>query len=80
MNKLGKMIKIARLNKGLTQTELATYMGYETPQFISNWERGLSGPPLESLRKICDFIGLKKQLVFKELLELYTKKLERALK
>jgi len=55
MEKIRKFrLKELREERGLTQPELAEQIGvnYRT---ISNWERGVSEPDLESLRKLCDF-------------------------
>lgn len=56
-NRLGKYLRQARIEKGLTQKDLSEIMGYTSPQFISNIERGLCSPPLDCLREIiknCD--------------------------
>ncbi len=42
----GKKIRKARIEKGLTQEELADKVGY-TKQTISNWENGKSTPGYE---------------------------------
>lgn len=36
----------------LSQSEVAKRMGYSTPQFISNWERGVSTPPVKDIVKL----------------------------
>ncbi len=36
----------------LSQNDVANHMGYSTPQFISNWDRGISTPPLSSIDKL----------------------------
>jgi len=52
------ILKEARQKKALTQTEIAKHLGYNTPQFVSNWERGLSAPPIESLKQISEILEL----------------------
>ena len=42
-------LKKARQKSGLSQGDVAKELGYSSPQFISNWERGLSSPPLDTL-------------------------------
>ena len=49
---LGSFLKEKRQETGLTQKDIATEMGYTTPQFISNWERGLIAPPLTTIKKL----------------------------
>lgn len=45
-------IKNSRHKAGLTQSEVAHLLGYSTPQFVSNWERGYASVPLSTLRKL----------------------------
>ncbi len=47
---LGNYLKEKRIESGLTQSEVAKKLGYSTPQFISNFERGLCSPPLKNLK------------------------------
>ena len=49
---LGNYLKNKRNETGLTQSEVATKLGYSSPQFISNFERGLCSPPLNNLKTL----------------------------
>lgn len=49
---IGKLVKQGRTNAGLTQAALAKKLGYSSSQFVSNWERAASLPPLHKLAKI----------------------------
>lgn len=49
---VGRFLKQSREKVGMTQQELARRLSYSTAQFISNWERGVSLPPLDLLPKI----------------------------
>jgi transcriptional regulator with XRE-family HTH domain len=49
---VGNFLKAAREKAGLTQQEVAVRMRYSTPQFVSNWERGLALPPIDALPRI----------------------------
>ncbi len=51
---VGLFLKTKRLEKGLTQSDVAHKLGYGSPQFISNIERGISSIPLKSLRAFVD--------------------------
>lgn len=51
-HKFGDFLREKRMKAGLSQKEVALGLGYTTPQFISNWERGLSNPPISSIRKL----------------------------
>lgn len=55
---LGDYLYEKRLAKGITQGDLATVLGYTSPQFVSNWERGLAKPPLETLKKMIKMLDL----------------------
>jgi transcriptional regulator with XRE-family HTH domain len=49
---LGQYLREKRVNAGLTQAEIAGKLGYSSPQFISNFERGLCSPPLKNLKAL----------------------------
>lgn len=52
---IGQLVKSARKVAGLTQGQLAQKLGYKSPQFVSNWERGEAMPPISALSKIAKF-------------------------
>jgi transcriptional regulator with XRE-family HTH domain len=56
---VGNFLKSARERAGLTQQEVALRMRYSTPQFVSNWERGLALPPLDALPRIVRVLRIK---------------------
>lgn len=56
---MGQLIKKARHSAGLTQASLAKKLGYKSPQFVSNWERSESLPPITALPKIARFTKTK---------------------
>ena len=47
-----KILKDIREKSGLTQRDIAMKLKYTTPQSISNWERGLSHPPIKDIKTI----------------------------
>ena len=49
---VGKFLRERRVKAGLTQWDVAHHLQYSTAQFISNWERGVSLPPLDSLPRL----------------------------
>jgi len=49
---LGTYLKTKRQQLGLTQAEVAKKLSYASPQFISNFERGLCSPPLKNLKTL----------------------------
>lgn len=55
---LGAYLKDARIKSGLSQNDVAKKLGYTSPQFISNFERGLSSPPLKNLKTLVELYDL----------------------
>ena len=54
---IGKRIQQSRERVRLTQEELAEQIDRST-QFVSTIERGLAGPSLETVLKLCDVLGV----------------------
>ena len=72
---LGTFIKKQRVLKGYSQAELADALGYMSPQFISDWERGISSPPMKRLPELASFLGVKVDVIFDLLVTLATEQL-----
>lgn len=66
---LAKFLKDKRETVGLSQKQVADKLGYTTPQFVSNWERGVSSPPLKTLKKIGELYNVSSDELFKVTLE-----------
>jgi transcriptional regulator with XRE-family HTH domain len=73
---LGNYLKNARTKKNLSQWDVAKKLGYSSPQFISNLERGISSPPLKVLRTLVDLYSLSP----KEVVEVIADEQEKILK
>jgi len=67
--KLAHFLKQKRVILGLSQKDVAEKMGYSTSQFISNWERGVSQPPLHAIRKLANFYKINADEMFNVLLK-----------
>ena len=65
IDNFGIYLRKLREKQKLSQGEVATAMGYKSPQFISNWERGLSSPPLKALVKLADIYDIPKEKLYK---------------
>lgn len=63
-NKLGKFLKEKRIRAGLSQRGVSKKLGYSTPQFISNWERGVSMPPIDVLKKLGEMYHISADELF----------------
>ncbi|NUN07536.1 MAG: helix-turn-helix transcriptional regulator, partial [Bdellovibrio sp.] len=44
-------------------------LGYTTPQFISNWERGISTPPMKTVKKLASMYAISVDEIFNLLLQ-----------
>lgn len=66
---IARVLREARIEAGLSQFDLAKGLMYETPQFISNIERGLAPIPTDKLIQVCRILGKRLQVfidAFKE--------------
>lgn len=81
---LGLLLKESRVKAGFTQHEIAQKFGYGSAQFISNWERGLSQPPMEVLVELCTLLkipkGTVKELLVQNAIQQMEKKIEKVFK
>ncbi|HEX7676251.1 MAG TPA: helix-turn-helix transcriptional regulator [Bdellovibrio sp.] len=68
-NSLASFLKDARNKAALSQKDVADHMGYDTPQFISNWERGISAPPVNAIKKLAQLYKISADSLFETLLE-----------
>ncbi len=75
-SRIGDYFRDRRVDAGLTQADVAQALSLSTGQFISNWERGVSMPPMDYLPKLVKLYKMSKS----ELLELYTTEQTRFLK
>lgn len=55
---LGRTLRSLRWVQKLTQWELAKALRYNTAQFISNWERGISVPPTDKIIPLAKELGV----------------------
>ena len=73
-------IKKARLAADMSQGYLAKALDFSTNQFVSNWERGLAYPSIESVPKLAKALAVKPHDLASALVdcmcEKYRKKLE----
>ena len=67
---IGRFLRLNRIKANLTQHDVAQHLAYTSPQFVSNWERGVSLPPLEVLPKLSHLFGIAPKEII-ETLERY---------
>lgn len=80
LNALSLFLKEKRVAVSLSQKDVALKLGYSTSQFISNWERGISQPPLQTLRKIAELYHVSADDVFQVLMKTTIAQVEKDLK
>ena len=66
---LSDFLKEKRTQVGLSQKDVADRLGYSSAQFISNWERGLSSPPMHTLKKLAEMYNVNVDEMFDVILE-----------
>lgn len=66
---LNQYLKQKRVDRGLSQLEVAKVLGYTSPQFVSNWERGLVSPPLDTMAVLIDLYKMKPEEVIAKILD-----------
>ncbi len=75
-SKISRYLRECRLNTGISQGEIARTLGYSSAQFVSNWERGKSMPPMRAVPKLARLIKLNPN----HLVDLYVEETGRILK
>ena len=69
---LGILVREYRLKENMTQLELANKLGYESMQFVSLFERGLSKIPLKVIGKLVIILGIPEKKIVKNLVDIFT--------
>ncbi|MBL7557516.1 MAG: helix-turn-helix domain-containing protein [Bdellovibrionaceae bacterium] len=68
---LGALIREYRVKKELTQLHLAQRLGYDSTQFVSLFERGLSKVPHNVLGQLIVILGIPEKKVLDTLMKAY---------
>ncbi len=55
---IGRFLRERRVKSGMTQMDVANELKYTTAQFISNWERGISMPPTDTLPRLSTLLKI----------------------
>ena len=76
---LGEFLQAHRIKSGLSQGDVATKLGYSSPQFISNFERGLCAPPLNKLKLLVNLYDLNGEELVRLMLKEHEKHIRRAI-
>lgn len=59
-----KYLVDCRTKANLTQAQVSLALGYKTPQFVSNWERGLSHPPIDVIPQLAALYNIDADNLF----------------
>lgn len=78
MTNQGKLLKLARTRKGLSQTELAKKINY-SGMFVSHCEHGKARIPIAKIKKICQVLNLPVELMTSAVVRDFKQKLKRQL-
>lgn len=77
---IGNFLKEKRELAGLSQGDVRVLLGYKSPQLVSDWERGICGPPKDALAKLVKAYKIKPQVLIDLFLEAERTELVCALK
>jgi transcriptional regulator with XRE-family HTH domain len=66
---LAQFLKQTREKADLSQRQVADVLGYQSAQFISNWERGVSSPPIKTLKKLGDLYRIKAETLYQVMVQ-----------
>ncbi|MGE4130019.1 MAG: helix-turn-helix domain-containing protein [Bdellovibrionales bacterium] len=67
--KLGVFLRDVRERSSLTQADVSGKLGYSSPQFISNIERGISVVPLKTLARMISLYRVNPESVVKIIMD-----------
>jgi transcriptional regulator with XRE-family HTH domain len=75
---IADILKKHRRDKRLQQKEISDKLGYASAQFVSNWERGISEPPLKDAAQVCEMLDISKAKYKQILINRYKDQIEEA--
>ncbi len=73
---LSAFLRETRIEKSITQLQASRALGHSSPQYISNFERGLCEPSLETAMKLCELYGIPRRQLYDIMVEMYQIELE----
>lgn len=77
---LGEFLQTKRKAAGFSQLEISEKLGYSTPQFISNWERGVAAPPITIIKRIAQLYNISADELFEVVLSAKVQEVTKDLK
>jgi len=76
---LGEYLMACRKNAGFTQKDISDKLGYDSPQYISNIERGVCATPVGHLRLFVELYKIPRGNFISMLQGLYAESVKREL-
>ena len=76
---MSEFLKNKRIERGLSQIDVGRQLKFSSSQFISNWERGLSSPPIKVLKKLVKLYKMDAAEVIELILDHERKELKKTL-
>lgn len=73
---VGEYLHEKRTHRGLTQQDVARKLKYSSPQFVSNWERGIALPPMDALPVLVKMYDIDPEEIIEVLMQYERKALE----
>ena len=74
---IGMIVRDYRVKSKMTQMDLAQKLGYDSPQFVSLFERGLSKVPFETLGQLVVILGIPEKKIMKNIVSAYEKEINK---
>lgn len=68
---LGQFLRQKRIDGKFTQLQAARELGHTSAQYISNFERGLCEPSVETAVKLCKLYGITKKELYEVMIDVY---------
>jgi transcriptional regulator with XRE-family HTH domain len=78
-NRIGRFFRQARIERGFSQEFVSKALGYDSPQMVSNWERGICSPPVSRLYDLVQLYGISRSKVIDIILQETRESLENQL-
>lgn len=66
---LADYLKEKRKAAGVSQSQVAEKLGYKCSQFISNWERGISSPPVGTLKDLAALYNVPDEEMLQKIID-----------
>jgi transcriptional regulator with XRE-family HTH domain len=74
-SQIGNYFRDKRLERGMTQEEISRFLGYNSKQIVSNWERGICNPPMDIIGKLIKVLDLDSEEVLNLFMNITRKEL-----